>query len=145
METEVTTTNAAAAASGVTPESVAFGIRPSTGRPHSIRLEAGALAREAGSGSRGLDILLGIGIGAAAMYCLDPIGRRAAESLPRPLDTELPPAMRLVLAGLGTALTLLGARRRDATGTAMGVLGSALLAGGARGPGRSAAERVLRL
>ena len=49
----------------------AFGIRPSTGRPHSINL-FGARADAAQTvASRGAELLVGVGIGAALMYYLD--------------------------------------------------------------------------
>jgi hypothetical protein len=85
--------------------------------------------------ARGLDVLLGVGIGAAAMYYLDPTagsGRRAR--------AESSPATRLLAVALGTALTVLGGRRRDPIGAAFGVVGSALLAGGAKSGRRAAAE-----
>lgn len=69
MEIEVTTTDAAVLPAD---HGVSFGTRPSTGRPHSLSL-FGAPSSAARQGVvRGLDVLLGIGLGAAAMYYLDP-------------------------------------------------------------------------
>jgi len=98
MDREVTTTTrAAVAVNDVAADAVGFGTRPSRERPHSMRLDGGSTAQVAGAVSRGLDVLLGVGIGAAAMYYLDP----ASGSRRR-------------------------ARSRDAIGAAVGALGSAL-------------------
>jgi hypothetical protein len=155
MQTEVTTSNASAG--GVAAEADGFGTRPSRERPHSIRLDGGPTGPDGWPVSRGLDVLLGVGIGAAAMYYLDPAAgshrrARASRVIARAgvvadqartkgdgLDWS--PTARLVVAALGTALTILGGRRRDAVGAAVGVLGSALLAGGARNGRRTASER----
>ena len=188
MEMGVTTTNAAAAASGVAAEAEGFGTRLSSGRPHSIRLDRGDVSGvEPPFVSRGLDVLVGVGIGVAAMYYLDPAtgSRRrararetiagAATAAPNLLDdathalvrstgtllskaagraedtpaqsgdAEQTPTARLILMALGTALALFGGRRRDAVGAAAGVLGSALLAGGARTGRRPAADGSLSL
>jgi hypothetical protein len=138
METELASTSGAAAAVVIVEAEAAegFGTRPSSGRPHSIRLDGGPIGSGARSVSRGLDVLLGIGIGAVAMYYLDPTAgsRRRARA-------ESSPTTRLLAVVLGTALTALGGRRRDPVGAALGVLGSALLAGGARKGLRAVAER----
>jgi hypothetical protein len=58
-----------------------FGTRPRTDRPHSISLFGPDRDPSADGASRGLDVLLGVGIGAVVMYYLDPDGgarRRAA-------------------------------------------------------------------
>ena len=97
MEPEVTTTTIAAAASEPATDPDGFGTRPVTGRPHSMRLDGSSAAGEARAVARALDLLLGVGIGAAAMYYLDPLtgfSRRA--------------------------------RAREAIGAAVGALGSAL-------------------
>jgi hypothetical protein len=171
MEMDLTTANAAAGLKAEPIESEVFGIRPDTGRPHSISLQAAARAAESQPGSRGLDLLIGVGIGAAVMYYLDPeLGpaRRArvrgvvAETLtmaPEAFDdaarevtigaarllaasgdtwsgstatthASWSSGARLLAGAIGTALTFLGGRRRDALGAAAGVLGSALLARG---------------
>jgi hypothetical protein len=135
METELTSTNAVSAAVDAGTEADGFGTRPSSGRPHSIRLDGGSAGSESGLPSRGLDVLLGVGIGAAAMYYLDPtVGSR------RRALAESSPATRLLAVALGTALTVLGGRRRDPIGAALGVVGSALLASGARSGRRVAAD-----
>jgi hypothetical protein len=130
-----------------------------------------APARESRDGSaRGLDLLLGLGIGAAAMYYFDPdrgSERRSAarhgirqavtvapetfESLAhdvggwarqaiaegpdgaRESNDDWTPAGRLAASALGGLLTMVAAKRRDALGAAVGLMGSALLA---RGVGR---------
>lgn len=48
----------------------AFGTRPRTGRPHSISLFGTGRGASRNAASRGLDVLLGVGIGAAVMYYL---------------------------------------------------------------------------
>jgi hypothetical protein len=58
-----------------------FGTRPRTDRPHSISLFGPDRDPSAAGASRGFDVLLGVGIGAAVMYYFDPDGgsrRRAA-------------------------------------------------------------------
>jgi hypothetical protein len=137
MEMEATTANAEPTAGGVSADADGFGTRPSTSRPHSMRLDGGDVAAESGSGSRGLDVLLGVGIGAAAMFCLDPStgSRRRARIRETTVSaaTDWSGAARLAAVSLGAVLTLLGGRRRDAVGAAIGVLGSTLLAGAVKG------------
>jgi hypothetical protein len=68
--------------SGVNAHAEGFGTRPSTGRPHSISLFGADQDQPRGGASRGLDVLLGAGIGAAVMYYFDPDGgpRRRARA-----------------------------------------------------------------
>jgi hypothetical protein len=77
-----------------------FGTRPSSGRPHSIRLD-GEPVHSARYVARGFDVLLGVGIGAAAMYYLDPSAgsRRRAR------------AREAIVGALGSALHMGGAKR----------------------------------
>jgi hypothetical protein len=169
MEIEATaategTDAAASMASALGTHAEGFGTRPQTGRPHSISLFGPDRARPRDGASRGLDILLGAGIGAAVMYYLDPDGgpqrrerarekvvsavtmapdafeatahdltrwaRQTADARTRPAGGEWTPGTRLVASAVGGALTLLAARRRDALGAAVGLIGSALLARG---------------
>jgi hypothetical protein len=58
---------------GVRGEETVFGTRPTRGRPHSIRLSGGTRGQAMRPASRAMDVLLGIGIGAAIMYYLDPL------------------------------------------------------------------------
>jgi hypothetical protein len=62
----------APAASGVTVYAEGFGTRARTDRPHSISLFRADRDPARDGAARGLDVLLGIGIGAAVMYYLDP-------------------------------------------------------------------------
>jgi hypothetical protein len=57
-------------AGGVRAHDDAFGTRPRTGRPHSISLFGAGRGSSRNVASRGLDVLLGVGIGAAVMYYL---------------------------------------------------------------------------
>ena len=103
MDPERTTTDVTGAmAQGVASETDPFGIRPSTDRPHSLNLSGPAPSAARNGVARGLDILLGVGIGAAAMYYLDPDRGAVRRS-----------AMR-------DKLALLGGRRRDAVGALAG-------------------------
>ena len=72
----------AMALGGSTAEDDVFGTRPSRERPHSMSL-SGAAAAPSTAAPRGVDILLGVGLGAAIMYYLDPTGgaRRRARAL----------------------------------------------------------------
>jgi hypothetical protein len=77
MDIEVTATSevretAVAALSGAIPNAETFGTRPRTDRPHSISLFGSDRNPTRDGASRGLDVLLGVGIGAAVMYYLDP-------------------------------------------------------------------------
>ena len=171
MELDLTTANGAAGLKAAPIDSEVFGIRPNTGRPHSISLQAAGRASTSQPSSRGLELLVGVGIGAAFMYYLDPSAgpaRRArlrgavaetltmapgvfddaarevtlgatrllaasVETSSRSAATVHPqwsPGAKLLAGALGSALTFLGGRRRDALGAAVGVLGSALLARG---------------
>jgi hypothetical protein len=47
-----------------------FGTRPRTGRPHSISLAGTRRGASRNVASRGFDVLLGVGIGAAVTYYL---------------------------------------------------------------------------
>lgn len=84
MEIEATTTSEIAVlpvAGGVGADAGGFGTRPSRERPHSLSLFGGPSSESRQGVARGLDVLLGIGLGAAAMYYFDPDGgarRRAA-------------------------------------------------------------------
>jgi hypothetical protein len=78
--TEVTET-AVSVVSGTGADADGFGTRPRTDRPHSISLSGPHRTPVRDSAWRGLDVLLGVGIGAAVMYYFDPDGgprRRAA-------------------------------------------------------------------
>ena len=180
MEIEATATTevtglAVSVGSDVSAHAEGFGTRPQTGRPHSINLFGPSLSESRGGPSRGLDLLLGVGIGAAAMYYLDPDGgprrralirekivdavtmapdlfeaaahdvsRLARETLEAQLhsparashpagEVSWTPGSRLAASAVGGALTLLAAKRHDALGAALGLVGSALLARGVRG------------
>jgi hypothetical protein len=179
MEIEATATTevtglAVSVASDVSAHAEGFGTRPQTGRPHSINLFGPSRSDARDGPSRGLDVLLGVGIGAAVMYYLDPDGgprrrglvrekivdavtmapdsfeaaahevsRWARQTLEAHAHTfpssshhdggvRWTPGSRLVASALGGALTLLAARRHDALGAAVGLVGSALLARGVR-------------
>jgi hypothetical protein len=71
MEIEVTTTEIIVPAVGSPIHGGAFGIRPSTDRPHSINLFGAQRDAAQHVTSRGADVLLGVGIGAALMFYLD--------------------------------------------------------------------------
>lgn len=180
MEIEATATTevaelAVSVGSGVSALVEGFGTRPQTGRPHSMSLFGPERGAPRDGTSRGLDVLLGVGIGAAVMYYLDPdggarrralvrdgivgavtmapdafeatahdVGRWARQSLeaqarklaqpPRDVGAvDWTPGGRLVVSVVGGALTLLAAKRRDALGAAVGLVGSALLARGVKG------------
>jgi hypothetical protein len=177
MEIEATATTevtevVVSVTSDVSPHAEGFGTRAPTGRPHSMSLFGQDRGSTHDGTSRGFDVLLGVGIGAAAMYYLDPDGgprRRAfardkivgavtmapdafeatahdvgrwahealdaqARKLSQPsrdaVSAQWTPGARLVASALGGALTLLAAKRRDALGAAVGLVGSALLARG---------------
>ncbi len=78
MEVEANAANAAAVASpadgdgGVSGDGAVFGTRPNSDRPHSINLSGASRAQPLRQASRAMDVLLGLGIGAAIMYYLDP-------------------------------------------------------------------------
>jgi hypothetical protein len=127
--------------SGVAAHADGFGTRPLTDRPHSTNLFGAERSSRRNGASRGLDVLVGAGIGAAVMYYLDPDGgaRRRAVVRDVVLDvvTMAPdavdagnrtPGARLVASAVGAMLTLLAARRRNALGATLGLVGSALLA-----------------
>ena len=83
MEIEATTTAIAVLPvdGAVGADAEGFGTRPSRERPHSLSLFGGPSSESRQGVARGLDVLLGIGLGAAAMYYFDPDGgprRRAA-------------------------------------------------------------------
>jgi hypothetical protein len=118
-----------------------FGTRLRSGKPHSTNLQAAAMQASAPSAvARSVDVLVGVGVGAAAMYYLDPDGgarRRALvrDGITSPRDSlgnDWTAAGRLVAGLIGGALALLATRRRDALGAAVGLVGSALLACGFR-------------
>jgi hypothetical protein len=188
MEIEATATTevtglAVSMTSDVSAHAEGFGTRPQTGRPHSINLFGAERGTSHDRGSRGLDVLLGVGIGAAVMYYIDPAGgprRRAlvrdkvvdavtlapdafeaaaqnavrwtretleAQARKRPDSSgqmgaaSWTPGTRLVASAVGAALTLLAAKRHDALGAALGLVGSALLARGVAGPARRLASK----
>lgn len=72
MDMELTMANAAASLRAEPMEPEVFGIRPVTGRPHSINLQPAPRVGTPQPSSRGVDLLVGVGIGAAIMYYLDP-------------------------------------------------------------------------
>jgi hypothetical protein len=111
----------ASMASEVTAHAEGFGTRPQTGRPHSISLFGSDQSQTRNGPSRGLDVLLGVGIGAAVMYYLDPDGGPRRRALVRDKIVE--------------AVTI-AAKRHDALGAAVGLVGSALLARGVARSGR---------
>jgi hypothetical protein len=139
MELGLTTANAAAGSKAEPAESDVFGIRPDTGRPHSICLQAASRDSSSHPSSRGLDLLVGLGIGAAAMYYLDPQAgpaRRARLSGALAGTLAIPPdvfdeaayevalgASRLLAAGMQTSSSSL------ATGHAEWLPGAKLVAG----------------
>ena len=177
MEIEATATTevtevAASVVSDVGAPAEGFGTRPPTGRRHSMSLFGPEHDQPGDGGSRGLDVLVGAGIGAAVMYYLDPDGGPRRRALVRDriveavtmapdafeatvydvgrwahqaLEAEArgipessrhagavkwPPGSRLVASAVGAALALLAAKRHDALGAAVGLVGSALLARG---------------
>jgi hypothetical protein len=177
MEIETTATTEVAelavpTAGGICAHAEGFGIRPQTGRPHSMSLFGSDRSQPHDGPSRGLDVLVGVGIGAAVMYYLDPDGgprrralvrdkivgaitmapdafeatahdvgrwargtpealaRKRVEPARRVGPADWTPGSRLVASAVGGALTLLAAKRRDALGAAVGLVGSALLARG---------------
>lgn len=190
MEIEATVTTevtglAVSVASDVGPDAEGFGTRPPTGRPHSISLFGPDSKQSRDDGpSRGLDVLLGVGIGAAVMYYLDPdcgprrravvrdtivnavtmapdtfeaaahdVSRWARQTLEvqvrkpsRPAGNagavSWTPGGRLVASAVGGALTLFAAKRRDALGAAVGLVGSALLARGVAASARRLAPEL---
>ena len=88
METEATATTQVSELMATVPsdasvEEQGFGTRPQTGRPHSISLFGPDRSSPRDGGSRGLELLLGVGIGAAAMYYFDPHAGRQRRSLVR--------------------------------------------------------------
>ncbi|MDQ3949134.1 MAG: hypothetical protein M3282_02210 [Gemmatimonadota bacterium] len=79
MEIETTATSevtetAVSVASDVSAHAEGFGTRPRTDRPHSVNLFGADRGAPRDGASRGLDVLLGVGIGAVVMYYLDPNG-----------------------------------------------------------------------
>lgn len=174
--------SATAAERGVAWDAEGFGTRPRTDRPHSINLFATGEGSAPDNRARAVDVLVGAGLGAVAMYYLDPaVGaqRRAAirerivdavtmapdafeataEDLRRwvgrALDAKTPrltepsgnggraewtPTGRLVASVVGATLTLLAAKRRDAFGAAVGLLGAALLGRGVTSSGTAKRE-----
>ena len=187
MEIEATATTEAAelavpTASGIGAHAEGFGIRPQTGRPHSMSLFGSDRSQPHDGPSRGLDVLVGVGIGAAVMYYLDPDGgprrralvrdkivgaitmapdvfeatahdvgrwaghtpeaqaRKPVEPPRRIGPVDWTPGSRLVASAVGGALTLLAAKRRDALGAAVGLVGSALLARGVTASARPPAS-----
>jgi hypothetical protein len=186
MEIEATTTEVTVAVTDVSPHTEGFGTRAQTGRPHSMSLfGADRIAQREGT-IHGLDVLLGVGIGAVIMYYLDPDGgarrrgtvrdsivhvvttapdtfeaaahdlgewardtiadaksRRALDGSADGWAGDWTPASRLAASTVGGVLTLFAAKRRDAFGAAVGLVGSALLARGAtRGSRRDRLQRL---
>jgi hypothetical protein len=77
VETEATTAYevteiAVPAGSEVGTEAEGFGTRPRSDRPHSMSLFGPDRTPGRVGAARGLDLLVGVGIGAAMMYYLDP-------------------------------------------------------------------------
>jgi hypothetical protein len=68
---------------GVGADAEGFGTRPLTDRPHSLSLFGTDRSPAHDGTSRGLDVLLGVGIGAAAMYYFDPDGGPRRRALAR--------------------------------------------------------------
>jgi hypothetical protein len=66
------TESAVSLATGFSLEGEGFGTRPRTDRPHSISLFAPDHGSPRDGAARRLDVLIGVGIGAAMMYYLDP-------------------------------------------------------------------------
>ncbi len=182
IETTVASTEVLVApTSSAGPDGEGFGTRPPTGRPHSMNLFGPTQDGSSNGGSRSVDLLLGIGLGAAAMYYLDPerggqrrtearegilqavnaapeafesvaqevghlarraVGNGSAGEAVRDLGAHAEDSIRagrLAATALGGLLTVIAAKRRDAFGAAIGLLGSALLA---RGAGKSISRRM---
>jgi hypothetical protein len=148
MEIDATPTadvniGAVSAGSGVQAHADGFGTRPLTDRPHSTNLFGADRSAPRDGSARGLDVLLGAGIGAAVMYYLDPdegarrrgVVRDAILDIvtmgPDAIDVgNRTAAARFVSSAVGAMLALLAARRRGTLGAALGLVGSALLARG---------------
>jgi hypothetical protein len=129
MGIEVTATSdgpdtAVSVMSGIGVEPDVFGSRPRTDRPHSINLFATDPDPSRGNGGRSLDLLVGIGIGAVAMYYLDPGAgaRRRAAVRDRIVDavTMAPDVFEVTADDLGPWA-------RQVVGAAVGLVGAALL------------------
>lgn len=80
--TEVTKP-AVSVGSDVSAQDDGFGTRPSTDRPHSMSLFGAERAPPRDGVARSLDLLIGLGIGAAVMYYLDPDGGSRRRALAR--------------------------------------------------------------
>jgi hypothetical protein len=107
-----------------------FGIRPSRARPHSISLfRASAAPLDTGGLSRGADLLIGVGLGAAAMYYLDPDHGAARRAQLRDKIVR--------------AISLLNERRRDLRGSRRRAP-SALAPGATSAPSEVTAEPTAR-
>ena len=70
MQTEATTGIIVAPATDMAPIDEGFGTRPSAHRPHSMNLFGNGDDGSRDIGSRAMDLLVGVGIGAAVMYYL---------------------------------------------------------------------------
>jgi len=80
---------------GGSAEEEVFGTRPSRHRPHSLSLASSSRGEASGAGAWGMDVLLGVGLGAALMYYLDPDRgarrrARATDALIRALGGVVP-------------------------------------------------------
>ena len=73
-----------ASSAGPAPEPGEFGSRPRNHKPHSIDLFGLSVNQVGGQRTSGLDLIVGIGVGAALMYYLDPqLGRARREAIRR--------------------------------------------------------------
>jgi hypothetical protein len=98
MEIEATSEQIVARTPNVAPDAEGFGTRSSRSRPHSINLYGNGHDGSRDAASRGFDLLLGLGVGVAAMYYLD------AEHGARRRD-GVKELMRAVLGAFGSALS----------------------------------------
>jgi hypothetical protein len=105
---------------GVGADAEGFGTRVRTDRPHSMNLFGARHSTTRDNGERALDLLVGVGIGAAAMYYFDPNAgaRRRAATLDRIVD-----------------VVTMATQRHDALGAAVALLGSVLLGRGVTNTG----------
>jgi hypothetical protein len=105
---------------GFGADAAGFGTRARTDRPHSMSLFGAGRSTTRDNGERALDLLVGVGIGAAAMYYLDP--RAGAQRRAATLD-------------LIVDVVTMARKRHDAVGAAVALLGSVLLGRGVTNTG----------